>query len=76
MNKERRKRIFEVHTKLEEIMAEIEAIRDDEQEAYDNSLESVQNGERGQAMQDAIDNLESANSSIEDVLEYLEAASE
>jgi predicted RNase H-like HicB family nuclease len=44
----------------------VETIRDDEQEAYDNLPESMQGGDRGDAMQEAIQNLEEAISSIEE----------
>ena len=71
MNKARRNRIADVQSKLEELKQEIDAILSDEQEAYDNMPESLQNGERGEAMQEAIDALESAVSSCEEIDEYL-----
>ena len=39
----------------------IETIRDEEQDSYDNLPESIQDRDRGQAMSDAIDNLDSAD---------------
>ena len=71
MNKQRRKRIEKVGSMLEELLEEITAIQEEEQEAYDNLPESIQDSERGEAMYEAADNLESASSSLEEVIEYL-----
>ena len=76
MNKARRNRIADVQSKLEELKQEIDAILSDEQEAYDNMPESLQNGERGEAMQEAVDALESAVGSCEELDEYLTNATE
>ena len=71
MNKARRKRIEDAQAKLEELKQEIDAILSEEQEAFDNMPESLQDGDRGEAMQEAIDALESAVSSCEEIDEYL-----
>lgn len=76
MNNPRRKRIDRVHELLEEQLEELNALRDEEEEAYDNLPESLQETERGEAMQEAIDNLDSAVSSIEEAIEALEAATQ
>lgn len=74
MNKARRKRIQELKDKLLDMLTEIEEIRDEEQEAYDSLLESLQDGDKGTKMSEAVDNLESAYSSLEEVAESLEEA--
>lgn len=74
MNNTRRKSIKSIYDRLEELMQEIEAMQEEEQEALDNLPESLQEGERGQAMQEAADNLECAASSVQDALDYLEEA--
>lgn len=74
MNNTRRKAIQKIYDRLEELMHDIEALQEEEQEAYDNLPESLQDGERGQAMQEAADNLEYAASSIQEALDYLEEA--
>ena len=55
--------------KFEEIKAEaidqLSEIRDEEQEAYDNLPEALQDSERGENMQDCIDALESFMSDLE-----------
>lgn len=74
MNNTRRKSIQKIFDRLEELMQEIEALQEEEQDAYDNMPESLQEGERGQAMQEAADNLEYAASSVQEALDYLEEA--
>lgn len=74
MNKERRERILKVREILEEQMGEIQLLTEEEQGAFDNLPESLQNGERGDAMQAAIDNLESAADSIGESLDQLDEA--
>jgi len=75
MNADRRKRIekltVEVREKLagliDDIRNEAESIKDEEQEAFDNLPESLQSGEKGDAMQESISRLEDAVSSIESI---------
>ena len=57
-----------------DLQTEIEEIKDEEQEAYDNLPESLQDGEKGEKMTDAVDNLDSAYSSLEDAIGYLDEA--
>ena len=74
MNKERRKAIQEVMEELETLKSKIEEIQNDEQEAYDNLPESLQYSERGEAMESAIENLESAYNEIDSIIDNLEEA--
>jgi hypothetical protein len=88
MNKARRKAAAEIIAmldKIEEAMEEafeaLSTIADEEREAFDNMPESVQNGERGQAVDEAAtnletarDNLESAKDSLSDVRSSIEEA--
>lgn len=60
MNKDRRKRLREICDILEEQQAALEEIRDEEQEAFDNLPEGHQSAERGQAMEEAADDLDTA----------------
>lgn len=76
MNKDRRARIQALINKLEDIREDIDFIKDEEQEYYDNMPENFQMGEKGDKAQEAIDNLDYAYSSIEEVVEYLEEALE
>lgn len=74
MNNTRRKSIQKIFDRLEELMQDIEALQEEEQDCYDNLPESLQYGERGQAMQEAADNLEYAAISVQEALECLEEA--
>lgn len=74
MNKVRRNQIEGILVKLADIQNDIECISEDEQEAFDNLPESLQYSERGDNMQEAIDNLDYALSSLEEVIDYLTEA--
>ena len=76
MNKERRKEIdnlllqvSECVTRLDCLKQDIETIRDEEQECYDNLPESLQQGEKGEAMSQAVEYLESAISAIDSAID-------
>lgn len=76
MNNVRRKEIDKLTAQIEEIKEAIEALRDEEQEAFDNMPESLQDGERGEKMQSAIDALEYAADDLQECLDHLSEASE
>ncbi|MFC5358132.1 hypothetical protein [Azospirillum himalayense] len=66
MNKDRRKRLAEAAELLEQALAVISEVKDEEQEAFDNLPESFQQGERGQTMEEAISNLDDIHIAIEE----------
>lgn len=74
MNKDRRERIQNIIDQLTDLETEIEKIQDEEQEAYDNLPESLQECEKGERMSDAIDNLDHAFCSVGDTISYLDEA--
>ena len=74
MNRTRREAIDDLIEQLENIQQQIEALKDEEQTAYDNLPETLQYSERGETMTEAIDNLESAESSVEEAIGYLTSA--
>lgn len=76
MNKTDRKQIGEWIDKLEEIKSGIEGMQENEQEKLENLPEGIQFGERGDRMSAAIENLEYAASSIDEVIDYLNDAME
>lgn len=57
---------------LEQIASDLTDLRDEEQESFDNMPEGLQQGDRGQASSDAIDQLEGAISHLETVQEALQ----
>lgn len=71
MNKERRKRIEEIQDKILGLQADLQWIKEEEEEAYDNLPDGIRDGERGDAMQDAIDAMENADSSLQDAYDNL-----
>ena len=74
MNKDRRRKIQEINDKLMNIQTNLEAINNEEEEAYDNLPSSFQDGEKGEKMQEVIGYLEDAISSISDVMSNLDDA--
>ena len=72
MNKARRKWLQSVIDALEEQKCEIDNIAEEEQEAYDNMPEGLQEAERGQTIYENISDLESASSDLEDIISNLQ----
>ena len=60
MNKARRKAIAEVRDILESATSNLEVIRDEEQESFDNLPDGIQESERGEKMSECIEYLEEA----------------
>ena len=72
MNNSRRKQLEEISSKISDIKDELESVMCDEEEYRDNMPENLRNSERYEQtdaacseMQDALDSLDSAISSID-----------
>ena len=76
MNNERRKSINNLINLIDDARAQLETVKDEEQEAYDNLPEGLQQADRGQASEQAISALEDAISSLEDAVGSLEEAAQ
>lgn len=86
MNATRRKALAKLANEMEmepfaDLMSEVQTLLDEEQEAYDNMPESLQDGDRGQAaqaaieqMQAAVDALSAAHDSLAEAVSALEEA--
>lgn len=79
MNRDRRKELAEAITllngaqeSLESAKDIIDSVRDEEEEAYDNLPESLQEGEKGEVMQVNIDSLDEIVSELEDIKDSIE----
>lgn len=72
MNNARRKRIQDVINELCKQQTRLEDIRDEEQEAFDNLPEGLQCSERGEAMEEAISELDDVITTLEGLAEDLE----
>jgi uncharacterized coiled-coil DUF342 family protein len=74
VNKEQRKTLArlvddadELRGKIDDLKAEIETVRDEEQDKFDNLPENFQDGDRGQRMQAAIDAMDEAIQALENI---------
>jgi uncharacterized coiled-coil DUF342 family protein len=76
MNNARRDQIAKIKETLEDLRGKIEDLQSEEQEAFDNMPESLQQGDRGQASEAAAEALQSALDSVDEAVGYLETASE
>jgi ribosome recycling factor len=65
MNKARQKIVTAARAKIEEAKADIEALRDDMQNEYDDKSERWQEGEAGQAASEELDTINAIADSIE-----------
>ncbi len=79
MNKQQRKqidallqKIAEAKSKLDGVTGQIEEMRDAEREKYDNMSESLQSGEKGEAIDAAANALDEAATSAQEVDDALE----
>lgn len=76
MNNTRRKSFRELIEKTEGIKQEIEEIKTEEEEYYNNMPSSVQDGEKGDRAQTVIEYLDEAMTAAGDVIENLTSAAE
>ena len=76
MNNTRRKSLRELIEKTEGIKQEIEEIKPEEEEYYNNMPSSVQDGEKGDRAQTVIEYLDEAMTAAGDVIENLTSAAE
>lgn len=74
MNKKRRQAIAQLVTEIEKFRAvsaaiteQVEAIRDEEQECFDNMPESLQSGRNGSTAEEAISQFEAPAESLEEI---------
>lgn len=68
MNKARRKWLENIIDKLDDIKSEIESIREEEQDAYDNIPENLNDSEMATTMGENLDDLDEVLSNLEDYI--------
>ncbi|HCB1597113.1 hypothetical protein GV761_21050 [Citrobacter werkmanii] len=73
MNKERRKHLAVLSQQLAELKDDVQAVLDEEEEAFNNLPEGLQNGERGDTIQ-TIAALDAAVSALEEASDQLTEA--
>ena len=71
MNKEQRERLSQILDALNTALNDIDEIKCEEEEKYDNLPENFQDGEKGEAIQDGISSLEDAYSYLDDAISSL-----
>ena len=74
MNTERRKHLAVLSQQLTELKDDVQSVLDEEEDAFNNLPEGLQNGERGDAMQTAIAALDAAVSTLEEASDQLTEA--
>ena len=74
MNNARRKQLQDVTDRLTAAAEDLEIVKDEEQEAFDNLPETFQDGERGEAMENALSLMEEALDNIRTAIEQTEEA--
>ena len=73
MNKNRRKALADIAARLSSLLDELDSVIQEEQDAYDNMPESLQDGDRGQEMQSGLDDLGSIRDDVSNAVDSLEA---
>ena len=68
MNKERRKKLDEAHSFLIQAYGIIEEVQYEEQDAFDNLSEGLQQTEMGQKLEENAYELEDMSSSVDEVM--------
>lgn len=72
MNKLRRKQIQKAVEKINDGLSELRGVMDEEQDAFDNLSEGLQQTMRGEAMESNVDMLDEVIEQIEEALESLD----
>lgn len=74
MNNNRRKELDKLSEKIEELKYQIDLIREDEEAYMDAIPENLQGSQRYETAEEAVDALNSAVDSFDEILEYIETA--
>lgn len=72
MNAQGRKEIAKYIASLNEIKDKLVSMKDDEENKFDNMPEGLQESERGEAMQEAIEQLETACDNLDEAISALQ----
>jgi hypothetical protein len=75
MNAARRKQLEAIKTRIEDLAQDLVSLEDEEQECFDNLPESLQQSERGVAMEAAAGALSEAQDYLSNAVDYIDEAS-
>lgn len=73
MNADRRKRIREAISQIQDIIIDVESIRDEEQDVMENIPENLQGSQRYCDMEEYVDSMDEVISSLEEACNSLES---
>lgn len=76
MNKERRKSLREIQSKLERLGQDLEALKEEEEEYRDNMPENLQESDRYQRADEVCDLLQEALENLDNAYQQIEEAAE
>lgn len=76
MNKARRATLADLKQRIEELRDELDELKGEEQDYFDNMPESLQGGEKGEASQTALDAMQEAYDALDQAADSVDAASE
>lgn len=76
MNAKRRKELEKVIALIEDAKSQLEILKDEEQEAFDNMPESLKYSEKGEKMEEAINYLDDSSNELESVIENITNATQ
>ena len=74
MNKMNRKQLSDLISRIETIHEELDEIKDGEEEKFGNMPENLQDSEKGEALSEIIDFLDSASESLNESVESIQSA--
>lgn len=74
MNAKRRKELEKVIALIEDAKSQLEILKDEEQEAFDNMPEGLQCSEKGERMEEVISYLDDSFSELESAIENITSA--
>lgn len=73
MNKQRRNKLRDISDRLGSIMEEIEMVKDEEQDAYDNLPDGIRESDKGDQLADNVGELEDVINTLDsDVIDKIE----
>lgn len=76
MNNARRKQLAEIVDQMQELRARLDELQSEEQEAFDNMPESLQQGEKDQQSEAAAERIGNAGDSLDEAISAIEEAQE
>ena len=72
MNKARRKELEKISSGLTDLQERLQEVLSEEEDAYDNLPEGIQDGERGDEMQEYISKMEEADYSLTEAIDNID----